>query len=49
MASGYKGFSVWTITREGSENLDDPAPFNPKRVTYEAIGSRGAVATINHL
>ena len=37
------------ITREGSGIADDPAPFNPKRVTYEVFGPAGAVATINYL
>jgi hypothetical protein len=37
------------ITREGSGILNDPPPFNPKRVTYEVFGPAGATATINYL
>jgi Mycobacterium membrane protein len=37
------------ITREGSGILNDAAPFNPKRVTYEVFGPPGTVATINYL
>lgn len=37
------------VTREGSGIANDPAPFNPKRVTYEVFGPEGAVATINYL
>ena len=37
------------ITREGSGILNDAAPFNPKRVTYEVFGPPGATATINYL
>lgn len=37
------------ISREGSGILNDPPPFNPKRVTYEVIGPAGATATINYL
>jgi hypothetical protein len=37
------------ITREGSGIANDPAPFNPKRVTYEVFGPAGAIATINYL
>jgi hypothetical protein len=37
------------ITREGSGILNDPPPFNPKRITYEVFGPSGAAATINYL
>ena len=36
-------------TREGSGILNDAAPFNPKRVTYEVFGPAGTTATINYL
>lgn len=36
-------------THEGSGILNDAAPFNPKRVTYEVFGPAGATATINYL
>ena len=34
-------------TREGSGILNDPPPFNPKRITYEVFGPTGSTATIN--
>lgn len=37
------------ITREGSGILNDPPPFNPKRVTYEVFSPAAATATINYL
>ncbi|MET4432969.1 MmpS family protein [Mycolicibacterium sp. 624] len=37
------------ITRPGAGLAQDPEPFNPKVVTYEIFGMKGAVATINYL
>jgi Mycobacterium membrane protein len=37
------------LTRPGAGLVNDPKPFNPKRVTYEIFGPPGAVATINYL
>lgn len=37
------------ITRPGAGLAQDAEPFDPKVVTYEIFGQRGAVATINYL
>jgi len=42
-------FGKTELTREGSGLVNDPKPFNPKKVTYEIFGPPGAVATINYL
>src|SRR6202158_5463257 len=36
-------------TSAGAGLANDAKPFNPKRVTYEIFGPKGAVATINYL
>lgn len=42
-------FGQAELTRPGSGLANDPAPFNPKKVTYEIFGPPGTVATINYL
>jgi hypothetical protein len=42
-------FGEAQLTRPGSGLANDPAPFNPKEVTYEVFGPPGAIATINYL
>jgi hypothetical protein len=42
-------FGEAQLTRPGSGLANDPAPFNPKKVTYEIFGPPGAIATINYL
>jgi len=37
------------ITRPGAGLAQDAEPFNPKVVTYQITGTKGAVATINYL
>ena len=41
-------FGKTELTRPGAGLVNDPAPFNPKRVKYEIFGT-GTVATINYL
>ena len=43
---GFFGHTV--LTKPGAGLVNDPAPFNPKIVTYEISGT-GGVATINYL
>lgn len=42
-------FGKTELTRPGAGLVNDPAPFNPKVVTYEIYGEPGAIATINYL
>jgi hypothetical protein len=42
-------FGKTETTRPGAGLVNDPAPFNPKRVKYEIFGVPGATATINYL
>ena len=42
-------FGKTELTRPGAGLVNDPAPFNPKEVTYEIFGQPGATATINYL
>ena len=42
-------FGKSELTRPGSGLASDPAPFNPKKVTYEIFGPPGTVATVNYL
>jgi len=45
----FRGFFGNTVlTRPGAGLVNDPAPFNPKVVTYEIFGA-GSAATINYL
>jgi hypothetical protein len=41
-------FGKTETTRPGAGLVNDPAPFNPKRVKYEIFGN-GSTATINYL
>jgi hypothetical protein len=41
-------FGKTELTRQGAGLVNDPAPFNPKVVTYEIYGD-GTTATINYL
>jgi hypothetical protein len=43
---GFFGHAV--LTKPGAGLVNDPAPFNPKVVTYEIFGA-GSQATINYL
>ena len=45
----FRGFFGHTVlTKPGAGLVNDPAPFNPKVVTYEIFGT-GSEATINYL
>jgi hypothetical protein len=45
----FRGFFGHTVlTKPGAGLVNDPAPFNPKVVTYDIFGN-GGVATINYL
>jgi MmpS family membrane protein len=45
----FRGFFGNTVlTKPGAGLVNDPAPFNPKVVTYEIFGA-GSAATINYL
>jgi Mycobacterium membrane protein len=45
----FRGFFGHTVlTKPGAGLVNDPAPFNPKVVTYEIFGA-GSEATINYL
>ena len=45
----FRGFFGQTVlTKPGAGLVNDPAPFNPKVVTYEIFGA-GSQATINYL
>jgi hypothetical protein len=45
----FRGFFGHTVlTKPGAGLVNDPAPFNPKVVTYEIFGA-GSAATINYL
>jgi hypothetical protein len=45
----FRGFFGHTVlTKPGAGLINDPAPFNPKVVTYDIFGTAG-VATINYL
>jgi hypothetical protein len=45
----FRGFFGHTVlTKPGAGLVNDPAPFNPKVVTYDIFGT-GGVATINYL
>jgi hypothetical protein len=45
----FRGFFGHTVlTKPGAGLVNDPAPFNPKVVTYEIFGA-GSLATINYL